>query len=92
MRRVVIRDDNKQRLGVLKVPDGATEDEVALEYQKYKQILLAKRAAKEVARTEPVGDRCLCPFCRAETPLTEIGVHIPKCARKAGIDIGDGPQ
>ena len=90
-KKVVIRDEAGAVLGKLTVPDGATKEEIAREYAKAKQVLLAKRTAKlEEARVEPRVGSVLCSLCRTEISADQVGSHVRREAAQLGIDVGDG--
>jgi hypothetical protein len=84
-RVIVITDDQGKAIGRFEAPDGATADEIRQQYDRYKQELLARRAQREAARTEPQTSQVLCQVCRLPQPARSIGAHV-RDKHKLGMD------
>lgn len=86
-RKFAIKDGKGNVLGRFTAPDGATKEEIEKHYARFRQELLAKQAAREVARTEPVAGSVICQLCRKPKPADQIGNHVRREAKELGIDI-----
>lgn len=89
-RKFQIKDGQGKVIGRFTAPDGATKEEIERVYAKYRQQLLAKRAAKEAARTEPSVGVVICSLCRNPVPADQVGSHVRREVRDMDLGIGDG--